>query len=348
MSKDNTSVSLMARRLGVYNVDPKIDHPSLNVQDEVTTAIQGVSQQSTILNRMGGHAQQERMIRDKQRTLDRALRYSYQGATVRDVNAEEDAEPHRALINPNKVKLDYDEKVISINWDANFGPGTVFKWEDTNTFWLIMYQDLTELAYFKGDCRKCHYTLKWTDKESGTQHSTYASVIGPKENVHTVGRSGASTDEANYTLNVLIPNTEATEKYFQRYDKFSLGEIKGFWRVTGADFVSTPGIIQLIAKEEYNTTDEVEENIVPEEEITPPQDSSLTITGEEKIRPMMSYTYTCDTPEDWSIKSITPQAIKVLTKNSNTIILQWREQSRGEFTIKKGSVEKTITVSLKG
>ena len=42
------------------------------------------------------------MIRDKRKSLDRALLYSYQGALIKKIGDFE--EPIRALINPNKLK----------------------------------------------------------------------------------------------------------------------------------------------------------------------------------------------------------------------------------------------------
>jgi hypothetical protein len=96
------------------------------------------------------------MIRDKRRSLDRAVWHSYQGAQVVDTSAS-DQTPARALINPNKLKADYDDKIISIGYEYGFKPGTVFEWLGTKTYWLIYLQDLTELAYFRGDIRKCSY-----------------------------------------------------------------------------------------------------------------------------------------------------------------------------------------------
>ncbi len=71
---------------------------------------------------MGGRTQQERMIRDKRRSLDKAVLYSYQGAFVKkffpleeEVTEElRNKPPVRALINPDKIKQDYDDKIISI------------------------------------------------------------------------------------------------------------------------------------------------------------------------------------------------------------------------------------------
>ena len=59
------------------------------------------------LNQHGGFPQQDRMIRDKRRTLDRAVLYSYQGAKIQKVDSDVVC---RALINPNKLKQDYIDK----------------------------------------------------------------------------------------------------------------------------------------------------------------------------------------------------------------------------------------------
>jgi hypothetical protein len=76
------------------------------------------------------------MIKDKRRSLDRAVWFSYQAAEVRKVNSERDINV-RALINPNKLKQDYDDKIISIGYEHNFKCGDVFEWIGTNSHWLI-------------------------------------------------------------------------------------------------------------------------------------------------------------------------------------------------------------------
>jgi hypothetical protein len=43
------------------------------------------------------------MIKDKRRSLDRAVWHSYQGAEIRKIDVDS-AESVRALINPNKLK----------------------------------------------------------------------------------------------------------------------------------------------------------------------------------------------------------------------------------------------------
>jgi hypothetical protein len=76
------------------------------------------------------------MIKDKRRSLDNAVWFSYQGAEVVKTDAE-DRKPVRALINPNKLKQDYDDKIISVGYEYDFTTGTIFEWLGTNTKWLI-------------------------------------------------------------------------------------------------------------------------------------------------------------------------------------------------------------------
>jgi len=49
----------------------------------------------------------------------------------------EEARPVRALINPNKLKQDYDDKIISIGFENNFQCGDIFEWCNTNSHWII-------------------------------------------------------------------------------------------------------------------------------------------------------------------------------------------------------------------
>ena len=136
---------LQEARLGVYEKKP--------FQDK---SLSGINEMALRLRAAGGHRQQERMIHDKREALNRAVHFSYQAAEVLRVDAE-NRQPVRALINPNKLKQDYDDKILSVGYEYNFEPGDVFEWLGTNTHWLIYLQDLTELAYFRGDIRKCNY-----------------------------------------------------------------------------------------------------------------------------------------------------------------------------------------------
>ena len=90
------------------------------------------------IDQMGGPVQQNRMILDKRRSLDSAVKYSYQGAHIAHLGQDEDI---LALINPNKLKMDYDDKTLSVGYEYNFKIGDVLEWKNTNTYWLIYLQD---------------------------------------------------------------------------------------------------------------------------------------------------------------------------------------------------------------
>ena len=62
------------------------------------------------LNYAGGTFQQDRMDLDKLRSLKKALLYSYQAQTA----ILKDNREFRCLINHDKLKEDYDDKIISI------------------------------------------------------------------------------------------------------------------------------------------------------------------------------------------------------------------------------------------
>lgn len=298
------------------------------------------------LRQHGGVTQQERMIKDKRETLDRVVHYSYQGARVRKVGSET-VDP--ALINPNQVKQNYDDKIISIGYEYNYGPGTIFDWVNTNTKWLIYLQDLTELAYFKGDIRKCSYEISWRDSK-GEVKSTFAAIRGPVETqLNTTIKENISFDFPNHSLNILIPKNEDTLAYFTRYTEFYLKLLNGknssiCWRIEAVDDISMPGIIEVNAVEYYSNKDEdnIEEGLVGDlivEEI--PEPSDVEIEGEIFIKPKKSYTYTCASGGEWSYDTRLPIQSTV---EGNTITLKWTTTYTGQFVLSCGDKEKTIVV----
>ena len=294
-----------------------------------------------------GQSQQDRMIKDKRKTLDRVVWYSYQGADVRKLDSET---VERALINPNTVKQDYDDKTISIGYEYNYKPGTIFEWVNTGTKWLIYLQDLTELAYFKGNVRKCNYKIKWNDEVSNI-HETFAAVIGPSQaNYNTVEKNGISMDLPSHTLKLLLPAEIDVLKYFKRYSKFYIQPLKEgdspvCWRVEATDTVSMPGIIEITANEYYinEQKDNVEEGIVDAwgEKIPEPQD--IAIEGEIFIKPKKSYTYKYTGEENakWIFDSRLPIEAHI---NNKEITIKWTTTYTGQFVLQYGEEKKTIVV----
>ena len=85
----------------------------------------GVNLMANRLNWHGGQPQQDRMIRDKRWSLDHATKYSYQAAKIRHTDSE-DKEEAPALINPDKTKFNYDDKIVSVGFEYRYNPGDVF------------------------------------------------------------------------------------------------------------------------------------------------------------------------------------------------------------------------------
>ena len=199
----------------------------------------------------GGH-QADRMKKEKLKTLLKALKYSEQAETIIKDNVE-----YRAILNKNKQKMDYDDKNISVPYDAGFKVGDVFHWVEDDSDWIIYLREGQD-AYFTGICRKATYNLRWKD-EYNVYHSVKATMRGPVETkIVSEMKSGLSFDKPNYTLYCIIPQNEFTEK-IKRYTKVSVGE--RIWEVTVADAMSEPGVIELQLLESYINKIEDEELI---------------------------------------------------------------------------------------
>ena len=296
----------------------------------------------------GGVSQQDRMIQDKKETLNRAILYSYQGAQVQ---AEGTFDLVPALINPNRITQNYDDKIISIGYEYNFKPGTVFNWVNTGTQWLIYLQDLTELAYFKGDCRKCNYKISW--EQDNKKFSTYAAIKGPVEtNIDYVNKSNMIIDLPNHTLNILLPATEDTLAYFKRYAKFYLKSVDNYdtsvcWQVEATDSISTPGILEINAVEYYSNKfeDDLQNGIAGGLIVEPtiPEPAAPEIKGEVFIKPKRFYTYkyTGNDEGSWIYDSKLPLEVKI---NDKEVSIKWTTTYNGQFTLGYGDKEKTIVV----
>ncbi len=319
--------------------------------DEEKNSVEGVLEQKKRLTQAGGNLQQERMIKDKRRSLDHAVWYSYQGAEVAKLGAS-DQKPARALINPNKLKADYDDKIISIGYEYGFKPGTVFEWLGTKTYWLIYLQDLTELAYFRGDIRKCSYQIAWEDEEG--YHSTYAAVRGPVETkINFIQKHGISVDSPNHSLNILMPKTDEVIRYFKRYNKFYLQGDDTCWRIEATDWISTPGIFEVTAVEYFANEDEddIENGIVggliePIKDPNEDRDELVDIIGETFIKVKKNYDFYFDgsLAAEWRVDKKYPVILTVDPKDPRNVTIKWDSPYSGQFDLYYGEYSKTIVV----
>lgn len=311
----------------------------------------------TRLTNRGGELQQDRMIRDKQRTLERAVQYSYQGAKIQLVNSEEIVP---ALMNPNKLLADYDEKTVSVEYDHGFKTGEVFRWinpsnKNGDTYWLIYLQDLTELAYFRADVRRCSYQINWIDN-NGEMKSTYIAIKGPKEQqISSIAKSQFIMDIPNYTITILAPKNIDTINYFKRYAKFYLqGLVENdtpiCWQVEAVDSITLPGVLEIHAQEYYANDDEdnIKDGIVggliksilePEQII----EENKEIVGDNFIKPKFVYTfeYVGDEMAKWLFDQTLPIEATI---DNNKITIVWTASYTGQFILSYGKAQKTVIV----
>ena len=355
----NANYNLMNGRLGYSDCQEPLSEqliPQYYIYDENDTYkasldpnISAVGDMQTRLMQHGGVAQQERMIYDKRRSLDRALLFSYQGANIVKVGGDERV--IRALINPNKTNQDYDDKIVSVGFESDLHPGDVFEWKGTHSHWLIYLQDLTELAYFRGDIRRCSYEVNWEDEDG--IHSSWIAVRGPVETkIDYIQKHSISVDNPNYSLDILMPATDAAIKYFKRYAKFYLHGLDTCWRVEATDFISTPGILNVTAVEYYanESEDDIEKGLVGFLIVKPnnPNNTEVesTIIGETFIKPKMVYQYTIKgfNGNRWIVDKKYPVRLSVNPKDDRQVKLIWDSPYSGQFDLTCGTVTKTIVV----
>ena len=92
----------------------------------------------------GGQRQVDRMILDKQKSLKDSLWRAYQSATA----VLNDGREFRCLINPNKISMEADDKILSIPFndicltsqekeDTAITKGSVIQWKENGTYWIV-------------------------------------------------------------------------------------------------------------------------------------------------------------------------------------------------------------------
>ena len=305
------------------------------------------------LFKMRAHAlnndrQHDRMIDDKRKSMHRALLYSYQAAWIKK-DTDPEAKWVRALMNPDKVKFDYDEKIVSVDWEYGFEPGDTFEWgRGTGSHWIILKPEDTELAYFRANCRRCKYLVA-VDPETHQEFGQWAAIRGPVETkINTIQKAGIVADVPNLTLDIYMVDSEENRRTFERYKRF---EFDGrYWKVNAPDFISTPGVFEIQAQEDYECADD--EMFIRVEEPEPVPEDVNEIIGDSSIKPTEEHYYRMkfDDPNgEWSITlpaSKNKEIEDVLDWKviGNRIKITWTMLRSGSFILHHGEYEKTVNV----
>lgn len=305
------------------------------------------------LEYFGGLKQEDRMINDKYRAFLKSLLYSYQGCNVELVQKytdcfelEETQPQYRALINPDKLKQDYDDKVLSIDYKYNYDLGDIFKWVGTDTNWIIYLRALTEDAYFRGEIRLCRHKIKFKD-EKGNICSTWAAIRGPVETqIESIQKGQVRVDKPNLSLNILLPKNEQTLFAFDRYSEFLFAG--KCWQVQAPDSISMKNIIEVNAEEYYinkETDDKIEEikNGLVIEPVDPSPDT--IIKGETFIKPNIAEIYEApDVGGKWKVVENYPVCLIPIDDLRVKVI--WQKTVSGQFTLEwyKDHIVETKTI----
>lgn len=265
------------------------------------------------LQYQGGN-QQQRFINDKLRGLKKALLYSYQAATA----ILSDGKEFRCLINPDKNKPAYDNKILSIPYkdiclngpkigktskgevDINIKPGDVFTWKQTNSHWLVYLEALEEDAYFRSEIRRCDQQVEI----NGNSYWVY--IRGPVEtSIEWNQKKSIEWNTLNYSLVMYITADEITNGYFERFKTIKILDPRynkqKTWQIVGVDPYYGDGIIQVFLDEffENSVADAVAaEKSAETEQENPVDETAAFISGPIEVQQYSKAYYEIKNAED--------------------------------------------------
>lgn len=312
------------------------------------------------LQYQGGN-QEQRFINDKLRGLKRALLYSYQAATA----TLSDGKEFRCLINPDKNKPAYDNKILSIPYkdiclnsprvgktsegqiNIDIKPGDVFTWKETNTHWLIYLEYIEEDAYFRSEIRRCDQEVKIED------NSYWVYIRGPVEtSIEWTQKAGIEWNTLNYSLVMYITADETTNNYFERFKTIKILDPRynkeKTWQVVGVDPYYGDGIIQVFLDEyfENSIADAVAaENSAETGEENPVDEAAAYINGPTEVQQYSKAYYEIHNAEEghWYLKwkdeeQDLKSSLKIIPLNISigelgTFTLIYRIQGQDDITL---------------
>ena len=265
----------------------------------------------TRINYQGGARQVDRMVKDKERSFKGSLWRSYQSATV----ALESGKEFKCLINPNKLSMELDDKMLSIPFEdkclttnkqeiIDIRTGSVVKWKETNTHWLVYSRFLEEIAYFRGLMRQCE-NEPLEIIINGAKHQFYYYLNDAEEKGIDWQKSKHFIfNDLNYTVEMYISNNSITNEFFQRFTKC---KIKGKpYEVQAVNRLAIDGLLVVYLKEDY--TNEWAAEPVEEAPIAPPEQpvsNDRKITGPTQVYPydIVQYEVLNSAPGAWHLSN---------------------------------------------
>ena len=267
-----------------------------------------------------GGVMDNRVDKSKLHSMQMALQNSYQAEWI-TLNDNQ----YRCLINPDKLKEDYDQKVISIEHSAGMKEGDVFYWDRTDTHWLVYLQQHSESAYFRAQIRRCNYEIEVNN------HKYWVYLRGPVETA-LVWRQKHNIEfnDLNYSLLIYVTKNEETLDFFKR---FQILKIDGHrWRVAATDIFSQGSIIEVYLEEFFDNS--LEEEQIKKEPIIFGEEEPY-IDGPQFVEPYQTeikYSLANNLNATGAFL-ISSKKVKIVNSDNNSCIINIISGKAGEFKI---------------
>ena len=269
-------------------------------------------------------------VEGKYKSFIDALRSSYQGEFITFNDNK-----YRCLINPDKLKENYDQKMISIDFNAGVHNGDTFYWDRTDSHWLIYLQDYSEEAYFRASIRRCDYQIDVNG------HPYWIYLRGPVETaIIWRQKHQLEFNDLNYSILFYIQKNEETYDFFER---FKVIKFDGHnWRVAAIDRYSQDGIIEVYCEEYFDN--EMEDQMI-EPVVVEPDKMHPYIDGPQTVRPfdknivysivgITSGTFLVDSDKVEFINADeTSCVLKITTGKSGKFNLIYRRENEEDITL---------------
>ena len=267
-----------------------------------------------------GGVMDNRVDKSKLHSMQMALQNSYQAEWI-TLNDNK----YRCLINPDKLKEDYDQKVISIEHSAGMKEGDVFYWDRTDTHWLVYLQQHSESAYFRAQIRRCNYEIEVNN------HKYWVYLRGPVETA-LVWRQKHNIEfnDLNYSLLIYVTKNEETLDFFKR---FQILKIDGHrWRVAATDIFSQGSIIEVYLEEFFDNS--LEDEQIKKEPIIFGEEEPY-IDGPQFVEPYQTeikYSLANNLNATGAFL-VSSKKVKIVNSDNNSCIINIISGKAGEFKI---------------
>ncbi len=281
------------------------------------------------INWLGG-SQLQRINKQKLRSLLWALKNDYNSRTIKVLSTNE---TYQALINLDKLKPDYDRKIVSIPFDAQLEPGDIFQCVDDGSKWMVYLPRLTETAYLHADIIRCRYQLTVND----TVYDVYFQGMTETDVPWRIKR-GVNFNELNWSGTIFIKNNDETRDYFDRFTKIKIDGKP--YEIQVVDRISVPGIIELEVLEDYtNSIEELPSVILTE--------TDSIIIGKDHVLPREQVNYTIPTEliaDDGQWLVAENDSVTITAQDKEYCNLLIGEDAIGSFVIQYNNYSREIII----